>query len=189
TFEYEFGSNKHLRHVPNTRDRGKIYCAYSFVTLPKGGSTFDVMSIDEIELIRKRSASPDKGPWATDWAEMAKKTVFKRLAKGLPLSPKTRDAIEIDNTYEVQEPNIATTRAVVGGNELPAKVKMEYNLETGEISEDPDLSESQNSTPDPEPTMPVGAPTSPPEPVSAAPVSDKPAGPLTRVRKLLKEAG
>ena len=79
-FECEYGSNKHLRHVPNTRDRGKIYAAYSFITLPKGGTTFDVMSAEEVEAIRRRSAYPDGEPWTRDWSEMAKKTVFKRLA-------------------------------------------------------------------------------------------------------------
>src|SRR5262249_4802478 len=78
----------------NLKDRGAIYCAYSWVRLPDGTEEFDVMGIDEVESIRKRSKSADKGPWVTDYNEMAKKTVFRRHSKSLPLSPETRDALE-----------------------------------------------------------------------------------------------
>jgi recombination protein RecT len=176
-FEYEFGSAKHLTHKPNIHARGKIFCAYSYITLPKGGTTFDVMSTEEIEAVRKRSASPDSGPWVTDWAEMAKKTVFRRLSKSLPLSPKTRDAMDVDQTYDLAEPSpIATARtAVVGGRrELPPE------------PEEPEIGESSD---EPGPQEPVGVPISPPEPVLGAGESPKPPGPLARVRKALKDAG
>jgi recombination protein RecT len=181
-FEYEFGSNKHLRHVPHTRDRGKLYCAYSFITLPKGGTAFDVMSTEEIETVRRRSANPDGDPWTKDWSEMAKKTVFKRLAKSLPLSPKTRDAIEMDNTYEVERESapIQPLRAVVGGTRqnLPPEEPDAYE-------EPPELA------PDDRPPTEISAeePTSPPEPVSEPARVERPLGPLQRVRGLLKEAG
>ena len=55
------------------------------------------MSVDEIEAIRRRSKAGNSGPWVTDWNEMAKKTVFRRLTKWLPLSPEFRDAVEADD--------------------------------------------------------------------------------------------
>jgi recombination protein RecT len=187
-FEYEFGSNKHLTHRPNTRERGKIYCAYSFVTLPRGGTNFEVLSIDEIEAIRKRSAAGDSGPWVTDWAEMAKKSVFKRLAKGLPLSPRTRDAIEVDNSYEVPEPaSVTTTRASVGGRrEVSSQSLSDPVPENGEEPEK--AAEEPEEAPGP-PQMAPETPASPQEPVSPVPGPDKPPGPLTRLRGLLKESG
>ena len=94
SFEVRYGTRGVLDHVPNLRGRGKIYCAYSWVKLPNGDEEYDVMSLDEIEVIRNRSKTPSKGPWVTDWNEMAKKTVFRRHAKGLPLSPETREALE-----------------------------------------------------------------------------------------------
>lgn len=175
-FEYEFGSNRHLFHKPNVQNRGKIFCAYSHVKLPHGGETFDVMNIDEIELVRKRSASPDSGPWVTDYLEMCKKTVFRRLSKSLPLSPKTRDAIETDQNYDVVQEPASITRAVVGGRrELPP--------------EEPDAYAEPPNPDDPGPSEPQAEPTSPPEPVSAAPASNKPPGPLTELRARLREAG
>jgi recombination protein RecT len=94
TFEIRFGSHGILDHVPNLRDRGAVYCAYSWVRLPDGTEEFDVMGIDEIQSVRRRSRTPDKGPWVTDFNEMAKKTVFRRHSKSLPLSPESRDALE-----------------------------------------------------------------------------------------------
>jgi recombination protein RecT len=97
-FEYQFGSDSFLRHVPNLRDRGApIIAAYSFVKLPDKSEIFEVMSRDEIVAIQKRSSAGDDGPWITDWAEMAKKTVFRRLAKGLPLSDRTRQTVDADD--------------------------------------------------------------------------------------------
>jgi recombination protein RecT len=93
-FEVRYGTHGVLDHKPNLVDRGKIICAYSWIKLPDGNEEYDVMSTPEIEAVRRRSKSADKGPWVSDWNEMAKKTVFRRHAKGLPLSPETRDAIE-----------------------------------------------------------------------------------------------
>lgn len=93
-FVVRYGSRGILDHVPNIRERGEIWCAYSWVKLPDGSEEFDVMGVEEIEAIRKRSRTPDKGPWVTDWNEMAKKTIFRRHSKLLPLSPKTREVLE-----------------------------------------------------------------------------------------------
>jgi hypothetical protein len=54
------------------------------------------MSRDEIEAVRKRSRAANAGPWVTDWNEMAKKTVFRRLSKWIPLSSEYRDALDAD---------------------------------------------------------------------------------------------
>ena len=111
-FEIRYGSRGILDHVPNVRDRGQIYCAYSWIKLPNGAEEYDVMSVEEIEAVRKRSRTPNQGPWVTDWNEMAKKTVFRRHAKMLPLSPQTREALEResdgDSLSEQERFNAAT---------------------------------------------------------------------------------
>jgi recombination protein RecT len=96
-FEIRFGTRGILDHVPNIPERGSIVAAYSWVRLPDGSEEYDVMSFEEIETVRKRSKTPNAGPWVTDWNEMAKKTVFRRHSKTLPLSPTTREALERDN--------------------------------------------------------------------------------------------
>ena len=193
-FEYEFGSNKHLFHKPNVHNRGRIFAAYSHIKLPHGGEAFDVMSIEEITAIQRRSAAgdSDKSPWKTDWSEMAKKTVFKRLAKGLPLSPKTRDAMETDQGYDTIEAAsvLPIRRATVGGqakvvDEMSAEEEREESVETI----DPELYVSPNDPDEVPAQQTTQAPTSPPTPVSVAPPPSKPPGPLTLVKRQLKEAG
>jgi recombination protein RecT len=56
----------------------------------------DVMSKREVDDIRARSKSGKSGPWVTDYEEMAKKTVFRRHAKMLPMSAELAQAIDTD---------------------------------------------------------------------------------------------
>ena len=69
-----------------------------------GTEKCDVMSMDDVEAIRKRSQAGNNGPWVTDYAEMAKKTIFRRLSKWLPLSPEIRSAAENDDDVIDIEP-------------------------------------------------------------------------------------
>jgi recombination protein RecT len=97
-WSYGFGSEAHLRHKPNLRDRGTGKIAYySYVRLKDGSEDFVVLSPAEVEKVRRRSKSPDAGPWVTDYDEMGKKTAFRRHSKWLPLSPEVRNAIERDD--------------------------------------------------------------------------------------------
>lgn len=95
-FDYSFGSEGKLIHKPTLKERGKVTAAYSFVKLKDGSVSFEVMSVDEIMAIKKRSKAGNAGPWITDWNEMAKKTVFRRHSKWLPLSSEFQEAIEKD---------------------------------------------------------------------------------------------
>jgi len=85
-FEYEYGLTPKLMHRPALENRGAPYCYYAIAKLKDGGFSYLVMSIQDVEKFRKRSKSPDYGPWVTDYDAMAKKTVIKQLAKYLPLS-------------------------------------------------------------------------------------------------------
>lgn len=96
-FDYQFGSGGFLKHKPALTNRGKVICAYSFVRLKDGSEDFDVMAVEDIDRIKKRSRASGNGPWVTDWNEMAKKTVFRRQSKWLPFSPELREAIEKDD--------------------------------------------------------------------------------------------
>jgi len=55
------------------------------------------MTKAEIEAIRNRSRAGKSGPWVTDFAEMAKKTVVRRLSKMLPLSSEIMRHVEADD--------------------------------------------------------------------------------------------
>lgn len=100
-FDYEYGLAPTLRHKPAMTDRGPAIAAYAAAVFKDGGSVFEVMSVDDIEAIRKRSKSGNNGPWKTDWAAMARKTVTKQLAKWMPLSTEFSDAVVRDGTVRV----------------------------------------------------------------------------------------
>jgi recombination protein RecT len=95
-FEVLYGTGGHLTHKPGEERTGKPKKFYSYVRLKDGSETYDVMTLAEVEKIRKRSKSPDEGPWVTDFNEMGKKTVFRRHSKWLPLSPEAR--FNVDRT-------------------------------------------------------------------------------------------
>ena len=95
-FEYEYGLTPKLMHRPALENRGDPYCYYAIAKLKDGGFSYLVMSIQDVEKFRKRSKSPDSGPWVTDYDAMAKKTVIKQLAKYLPLSTEIQTQIVQD---------------------------------------------------------------------------------------------
>lgn len=99
-FEFEYGLDEKLRHKPALKDRGKPYLYYAYAKFQGGGHQIEVMSVEEIEKIRKRSRAADKGPWVTDYDEMAKKTVVRRLAKYLPISVEVMRGIAQDETVK-----------------------------------------------------------------------------------------
>ncbi len=90
-----------LGKKPSDADRpaeaGEIFAVYSTATMKDGERKTEVMSVAEVEAIRKRSRAGSSGPWVTDWNEMAKKTVFRRLSKWLPLSPELHAAVSADD--------------------------------------------------------------------------------------------
>jgi len=102
-FDYLKGSQSFLKHKQVFKDRGPVICVYSFVKLKDGGESFDLMGTEDVEKIRKRSKSANNGPWVTDWSEMAKKTVFRRHSKRLPLSSELREKVEIDDKHALTE--------------------------------------------------------------------------------------
>lgn len=79
--------DKPLTHRPPKlgTDRGDPIGAYALVKLSDGTVMAEVMDRTQIEKVRQVSRSKDKGPWVAWWGEMARKTVFRRLSKYLPM--------------------------------------------------------------------------------------------------------
>jgi recombination protein RecT len=95
-FTCSYGTNGKLEHIPSFGKKGKVIGAYSFVTFKNGMTDWDSMSLNEIEAIRERSKAKENGPWKTDWAEMAKKTAFRRHCKKLPSSYEYQEVFDKD---------------------------------------------------------------------------------------------
>lgn len=104
-FECMLGLDPRIDHQPdwqnaNRADPSKLRFVYAVAKLKDGGVQFDVMSRAEIEGIRARSKSADNGPWVTDFAAMAVKSVVRRLFKFLPVSIEMQTAVGLDEMAE-----------------------------------------------------------------------------------------
>lgn len=79
------------------KPRGKPVGAYALVKLKDGTVQHEVMDISQIEQVRAVSRSAQAGPWVTFWDQMARKTVFRRLSKYLPMSAEADELMRRDD--------------------------------------------------------------------------------------------
>jgi recombination protein RecT len=54
----------------------------------------------EVDAIKKRSKASQYGPWVSDYPEMARKTVVRRLSKYLPMSVDLAKAFDHEDAQE-----------------------------------------------------------------------------------------
>lgn len=132
-FEYNVGViEKHK--IDFKKERGNPYAYYSIVTFKDGTKKCEVMSKEEVDAIRKRSKSANNGPWVSDYDEMAKKTVFRRLSKWLPLSPELQKVWDIDDKDFTDKPQVIDNPMDNISDEDRYK-SVDFDPETGEIIE------------------------------------------------------
>ena len=120
-FTFELGLESKLVHVPNLEDEdpGPLRFVYAVAKLQGGGVQFDVMSKAQVDKIRGRSKAGSSGPWVTDYEEMARKTVVRRLFKYLPVSVELAQALELQAAAESGDftaPPIELEAEVIGGD-------------------------------------------------------------------------
>lgn len=138
-FSFEYGLNEDLRHIPSPaplegRPMTHVYMVAHFMD---GGHYIDVMTKQEVDEVRKRSKSPNFGPWKTDYEAMAMKTVIRRAFKFLPVSVEASAGAAADETVQIvnesegmpliEMPDQVTDYA----EDVPADV----DPETGEVKE------------------------------------------------------
>jgi recombination protein RecT len=100
-FEIEFGLENKLVHKPCLAGApGETVCVYAIARYKDDAYQVEVMTRAEVDAIRARSQASAAGPWVTDYDEMAKKTVLRRLLKTGPLSPEVARALEHETAIE-----------------------------------------------------------------------------------------
>ncbi len=100
-FDYSFGLEPTLRHVPARSDRGEPIFFYAVFRTKDGGYGFEVMSIEDVRAhAKKYSKAFSSGPWQTNFEEMAKKTVLKKVLKYAPLKSDFVRAVAQDETIK-----------------------------------------------------------------------------------------
>ncbi len=127
-FDYRLGTDEYIKHVPRSGPDAPLYAAYAVATLDDGTQQFEVMLRPEVDAIRKRSKAGENGPWVTDYEEMAKKTVVRRLCKYLPASVELATAVSLDEMAEA---------GVSQGNPAVIDVVPEQ-VDDGESAEEPE---------------------------------------------------
>ena len=152
-FEVEFGTDQRIVHKPMflTSSPEKITLVYAVVWRMDSTWDIEVMRKDEIDGIRARSKSANHGPWVSDYGEMARKTVIRRLLKRQPLTVETIDAIAKDDEIEY-----AQEAAYVAPNAAKARIKAKLRApDPGEVmASEPTVDEAAGEVP-PEPVAPT----------------------------------
>lgn len=111
-FEIDLASNTTpVIHKPELvrSKRGQITGVYALATLPDGTRQVEYMDVEEVNAIRERSETYkafksgkiQSCTWVSDYGEMARKTVIKRIYKYLPRTERMTvidSAIQQDNT-------------------------------------------------------------------------------------------
>ncbi len=127
-FQYELGLDPKLRHIPAKGNRGKPIYYYAMFKTKDDGYGFQVMGIDEVTAhAKKYSKSYGNGPWQTNFDEMAKKTVLKKVLKYAPLKSDFVRGISQDETVKTE---ISDDMACI-----PNVADFEVDPETGEVIE------------------------------------------------------
>lgn len=103
SFDYELGLDPKLKHVPALKDRGNVILYYAVFHTKAGGYGFEVMSReDATRHMNTYSKAAEKGssPWQSNFDEMAKKTVVKKLLKYAPIKTEFMKAVSADETIK-----------------------------------------------------------------------------------------
>lgn len=142
-FEYVYGDDEKIIHVPAPDvDPGKITFCYAISHIKGGGIQREVMSRAQLDGHRTRF-SHNNPVWESDFDEMCRKTLVRRIVKYLPMSPEMAIAIEKDDTVAIgdSQRNWAILDASYEPRPLPLdaeKMKAELDKPTeGEAIESP----------------------------------------------------
>lgn len=85
-FKLILGSDPRLIHEPcTTGDPGAVIGFYAVANIENAPALIEYMTKEQTESIRARSKAKDAGPWVTDYEQMGRKTVIRRLCGRLPL--------------------------------------------------------------------------------------------------------
>jgi len=170
-FELQYGTDSRLIHVPLlTGERGRLVGVYGVAFFKDGGKQFEFMTTQQVDAIRTRSKAARSGPWVTDYEEMARKTVVRRLFKYLPSSSDLLDkALEADNRaiglpeieIDPMEDGEKTSRLA---ERLSAQDTADATYQ--DVPTQPETTPAQETRDEPEPAPATG------KPVSADPVKE-----------------
>jgi recombination protein RecT len=195
-FRIVYGTEPSIEHEPilDGSERGKVRGFYAVATMRDRSKVIDYMTVDQVNAIRERSPSKS-GPWSTDYEEMGRKTIIRRLAKSLPMSVEVQAAIGADDAGEQGEVVATVTAPTKESASLAGRIRQTVSKSGEQLAvEQQTADEPKNVTPAPDEqdgSMGVRAddPATTPEPDTfddEPPQADEPpakAAPKARARK------
>jgi recombination protein RecT len=171
-FIYEEGLDDKLVHRPFLAgDRGPVIAYYAVIKFVNGGHAFDVMTFSDMANHVERFAPRDyktqkiTGPWSTDFDEMAKKTMIRRLFK---MMRKSTDIVAKATLYDerVVDRDQATSELRPQFDPPPPVAQIPARPASDPVYDDIDAEVIEETEPEPEPVK-EEAPA--PKAVKAAP--------------------
>ena len=155
-FDVQWGTDPGIVHKPFLDgDAGAVRLVYAVASLKGGGKHAELMTLQDIERIRNRSQNVinakrygKETPWDTDWDEMARKTVLRRICKYLPKSPDLATALTLDDAAYRGRQQLTMGDAISNTFVPPPVAFNEPDPTTGEV----------------DPPAPPAAPPAPPAP-------------------------
>lgn len=149
-YSVQFGTDPGITHKPYLDgDPGEVKFGYAVAKLKGGGTHVEVMTVEQINTIRDRSQNvkaakkyDKETPWDTDWDEMARKTLGRRICKWLPKSNELATALQLSDAADRNAQTLSVDDAISNtfvappleaeATETPAIIDGTHNIQTGE---------------------------------------------------------
>ena len=165
-FTLRYGLNPQLDHVPCLDDDpGELRLVYAIAHIRGSKPQVEVMTLPQVERIRKASKSGKFGPWVEHFDEMARKTVVRRLCKYLPLSIEAAEEIaKVDMIEAGEAPPAAPAETTTLAGKLIAIEQEQEAVQQAEFVENEATPAATPAAavapPPPQPSAPVAPQTS-----------------------------
>jgi recombination protein RecT len=153
-FEFEYGSDMHLKHVPTGERTGPKIWAYAHSNL-KDGQAFEVLPYGRVlqirdthseayrNALRDRAENPrafDTTPWVMHEHQMSSKTMVRQLSRMLPMSIEFANAVALDAMSESGRLDLASLAE--GGFDIGAENIIDGNV-LDDVADDDAASDGQ----------------------------------------------
>lgn len=132
----EYGTECSLKFIPKLNgDRGDPVNVWAMFKTKDGGYGFEIMTLDDVRAhAQKYSKAYGSGPWQTNFEEMAKKTVLKKVLKYAPMKSEFVRQIAQDSTIKTEiSDDMFSVPTVVADAEMVDD--MPVDQATGEVME------------------------------------------------------
>lgn len=127
-FEFEYGTNPHITHVPLAKSSAPITHAYAIAQIKMNSFVFEVATREDIDALRKRYSKSWKNQSLDDIPWYARKTMVRKLAPYMPKNARLAAALQFaaesdevpagDADFEVlDEGVIATAPSIEAGKD------------------------------------------------------------------------